>query len=490
VTFRPRVQAHGRADGDVVWVWFQHATQGDKRLHDLLNVDYSWSFASMIRPLKSVVCALLVFWIPAWASADVIVDWNNVLLDTVRSTPLNPPYATRAMAMMHTAMYDAVNSVAQTHQPYHVQLPADAGTSAGAAAAQAAHRVLTSLYPAKQGDYDAALSASLATIADGPGKTSGLDLGMNIADAILTLRANDHSGAVVSYTPGVDPGDWQSTPPANASALLPGWGQVTPWAMTSGSQFRQAGPPELNTTEYTNYFNEVKQMGAATNSTRSEDQSNIAQFWADNPGTSTPPGHWMRIAQSVSQDKGLTMEENARLFALLGISQADAAISCWDNKYAFNDWRPVTAIRNADSDGNPDTEPDTEWSSFIVTPPFPSYTSGHSTFSGAASTVLAEFFGTDNVSFTSSAEGFAVPDRSFTSFSQAGEEAMNSRLYGGIHWRYDNEDGLAAGQQIGHYVFDMLAPVPEPSSALLGWLALTGLLPVARGRRPRLAELP
>jgi hypothetical protein len=442
----------------------------------------------MKQVLQRLIWFSLIGFVPAWASADVITDWNNVLLDAVRTTPLNPPKATRVMAMMNTAMYDAVNSIAQTHEPYHINLAAAPGTSREAAAAQAAYQVLSSNFPALQSNFDTALNNSLAVVAEGAAKTDGINLGTSVGDAILALRANDGSDEVVPYVPGEGPGQWQPTPPANAPALLPNWPNVTPWAMTSGSQFRSlTGPPELDSPEYTANFNEVKEIGRADSVVRTADQSNIAQFWADNAGTSTPPGHWNRIAQQIAEMKGNTLEENARLFALLGITVADSAISCWDNKYAFNDWRPVTAIHNADTDGNPDTEADTEWTSFIPTPPFPSYTSGHSTFSGASAALLAAFFGTDEIAFTDSAEGYVVPDRSFTSLSQAAEEAMNSRLYGGIHWRYDNEDGLAAGTALGTYVFaTQLRPIPEPTAAsLLLGAALLGLPLVRRGRARR-----
>jgi hypothetical protein len=386
--------------------------------------------------------------------------------------------------MVHTAIYDAVNSISQTHNPYHISMAADPTTSREAAAAQAAYQVLLGLYPANQAKYETALANSLSAVPDGPSKVAGVNLGTAVGNAILAHRANDHSNDVVAYTPGTDPGNWNPTPPAMGPALLPGWGLVTPFAMTSGSQFRSVdGPPELTSAEFTASFNEVKELGSATSATRTADQSAIAQFWADGGGTSTPPGHWNRIAQTVAEAQGNTIDENARMFALLNIAGADAAIACWDNKFTFNDWRPVTAIRNGDLDGNPDTAADPAWSSFIPTPPFPSYTSGHSTFSGAAATILADFFGTDDISFTSSAEGFAVADRSFDSFSEAAMEAMNSRLYGGIHWRYDNEDGLASGVALGQYVAEnILQPVPEPTAVGLSVVMATLLLPIARRR--------
>jgi membrane-associated phospholipid phosphatase len=440
---------------------------------------------SMLKRLVHIVVLATGVTLPHCLYADVIVDWNNVLLTTIRDTSLNPPRASRAMAMMHTAMYDAVNSIADTHQPYHINVTTDPATSREAAAAQAAHRVLSGLFPARQAIYDSALANHLSSVGDGPNKAAGIDLGNTVADGILSLRSNDHSDYVTPYTPGSDMGDWVPTPPAYAPPLLPNWPALTPFAMTSGDQFRNPnGPPELTSAEFTAAFNEVKSMGSATSAMRTADQTDIAYFWADNAGTSTPPGHWNRIAQEVAQTQGNTLEENARMFALLGISLADAAIVAWDNKFAYNDWRPVTAIRSGDLDGNPDTEADANWSSLIVTPPFPSYTSGHSTFSGAAAALLAGFYGTDDISFTDSAEGFSVADRSFSSFSQASTEAMNSRLYGGIHWRYDNEDGLAGGTALGNYVYaTMLRPVPEPGTAGLLAVAVFATSAMIRKRR-------
>jgi len=241
----------------------------------------------------------------------------------------------------------------------------------------------------------------------------------------------------------------------------------------------------LDSAEYTAAFNQVKDIGSANSMTRTQDQANIAQFWAGPAGTATPPGHWNRIAQTVAQSQGNTLEENARLFALLGIVQADALISSWDNKYHYNHWRPVTAIREAATDGNPDTVADPNWTSFITTPNHPSYSAAHGTLSGASGAVLADFFGTDNITFTSSTEGFSVPDRTYTSFSQASTEASNSRLYGGIHWSFDNDDGLAAGRALGHYAFaTQLLPIPEPTTFVLLVIGLTACL-AGRGQPAR-----
>jgi hypothetical protein len=453
----------------------------------------------IVRPLAALIAAALCS--PLWAamavlclfgpvrnlSADVITDWNNVLLDTVRTNSMSPLPQSRISAAMNTAMYDAVNSITRTHEPYHVNMTSAAGTSREAAAAQAAHRVLSGMVPASQAKFDAALASSLSGVPDGPGKTAGITLGNTVGAAILALRANDGASAVVPYTPGTDPGDWRPTPPANSPAAAPQWANVKPWAMSSPSHFRNPnGPPALGSPEYTAAFNQVKAIGSANSTTRTQDQSNIAQFWAGQTGTSTPVGHWNRIAQTVAASQGNTLEENARLFSLLGMAQADAVISSWDNKYQYNYWRPVTAIREAATDGNPATEADPNWTSFITTPNHPSYTGGHGTVSGASGAVLADFFGTDNITFTSSTEGFSVPDRTFTSFSQAATEGANSRLYGGIHWDFDNQHGLTGGGTIGHYVFaTKLRPIPEPTTSALLLLGLIGCL--AGGRPGRVS---
>ncbi len=422
---------------------------------------------------------------PARLSADEIIVWNNVLLNAVRTNSMSPLPTSRVSAAMNTAMYDAVNSIARTHQPYHVNMTADPGTSRQAAAAQAAHRVLSGMVPASQASYNAALANSLSSVPDGAGKTAGIALGNTVGTAILALRANDGASAVVPYTPGSASGDWRPTPPANAAAAAPQWGSITPWA-SSPTQFRNPdGPPALDSPEFTAAFNQVKEIGSATSATRTQVQSDIAQYWAGGAtGTSTPPGHWNKIAQTVAESQGNTLEKNARLFALVGIAQADALIACWDNKYHYNDWRPVTAIRAAETDGNPDTVADPNWSSYITTPNHPSYLSGHSSVSGASGAVLAKLFG-DNISFTASTEGVSVPDRTFTSFSHASQEAADSRLYGGIHWKYDNEDGLALGRAVGQHVFaTQLRPiVPEPGTWILLVLGLVGCLAGRRSGR-------
>jgi membrane-associated phospholipid phosphatase len=407
-------------------------------------------------------CLALLSGLAAPVRADVVLDWNKVTLNAIRVDKTAPPKASRALACVHTSIFDAINSASGgAYEPFLVQ-PVDffAPISLEAAAAAAAHAALTDLFPAQKATFDAALATSLAAIADGPEKTSGISWGKSVAEQILAVRHEDGSGNIVDYGAPTGANWWAPTPPGFAPALLPGWPLVTPWAISSGSQFRQGPPPTPLSPEYTVAFHEVERLGRSDSSIRTADQTQIALFWADGGGTATPPGHWHVIAQGISQEKHLSLIENARLFALLAIAQADAAIVSWDHKYHYSNWRPVTGIQHADTDGNPATTADPAWTSLIGTPPFPSYTSGHSTFSSSSARVLALFFGTDQISFSTTSDALPGVTRSFTRFSDAAEEAGQSRIYGGIHWQFDNQAGLASGTALGEYVFfNSLAPL-------------------------------
>jgi hypothetical protein len=399
------------------------------------------------------------------ANADVVIDWDNVLLDAVRTDKTPPPRVARAMALVHVAIFDTVNGILGGYTPYHVTDAPPVGASAEAAAASAAHDALVALFPTQRATFDTALATSLAAIPDGVAETSGVTWGQSVAAQILALRASDHSGDVV--VPGFPAGGgwWLPTAPAFATALLPQWPLVTPWCLKSGSELRAAAPPSLGSSAYTKAFREVKRLGRVDSQDRTPDQTQIALFWADGAGTATPPGHWLVIAQGVSQQQHLPLAVNARLFALLGLAAADAAIVSWDHKYYFDNWRPITGIQSADTDGNPNTAADPTWTPLIATPPFPSYTSGHSTFSGSSSRILDLFFGTDQHSFSTTSDGLPGVTRSFTSFSQAADEAGQSRIYGGIHWQYDNVVGLSSGRALAEQVFfNFLSPVVSPGT--------------------------
>jgi membrane-associated phospholipid phosphatase len=387
----------------------------------------------------------LAFSIGSPANADVVTDWNNAALDAIRAGRTAPPIASRSLAILHVSIYDAVNGIDRGHEPYLVPSAVPASASREAAASTAAHQVLVNLFPVNASTFDALHAAILASILDSPHKTAGIIWGEFVANQILAARADDGHDAIVPPPGGSGPGVWVPTPPGFLPYLLPQWGFVVPFAMNSSSQFRPPGPPSLDSQRYAADYEEVKELGAAVGSTRTDEQTEIALFWADGAGTETPPGHWNSIAQIIADTRGNTLEENTRLFALLNLAMADAAICAWDAKYTFNFWRPVTAIAFA--------EPELNWMSFIVTPPFPDYVSGHSTFSAAAATVLPLFYGTEDLPFTTGSDFLPGVFRIFATCSDAAEEAAASRIYGGIHFRFASEDGLQAGISIGEWTF-------------------------------------
>jgi hypothetical protein len=416
----------------------------------------------------------------AFAEPDMVILWDSAALDAIRTDNTAPPIASRNLAILTTSMFDAVNSIYQRYQPYRVNLTAAPDTSPEAAAASAGYTVLSSLFPTR--NFTSLYNSSLASIPDGPGKTSGIALGQNVANQILTWRATDGWNAVYNYVPGTAPGQWRPTPPNNAPFLLPQWPEVKPLAMTSGSQMRQGPPPAMTSDAYTIAFNNVKNLGAATGSTRTADQTQIAYFWAGGSGTATPPGQWNVIAQTVAQGQNNTLIQDARLFALLNVALADAGICAWDMKRDYGLWRPITAIQQANTDGNPNTIADPNWEPLLSTPPFPTYVSGHSTFGAAAAVILKDFFGQD-IPFTATSDDLPGVERFFSTFWDAAEENGESRIYGGIHFDFDNLVGLTAGAQVGDMVFaNFLEPVPLPGTLSLVSLLLPGML-LWRNRR-------
>lgn len=384
------------------------------------------------------------------AKADVVTDWNQAVLDSITAQAITPPVATRAMAITHLSIYDAVNGITRRHRPYRVETnPPPA--SMHAAAAQAAHDALVELFPARAAIYADLLATHLDAVPDGPAKDAGIAQGALVAREILDWRATDGWDATSDYTPSGDPGRWKPTGPGFLPGLLPHWGDVECFAMDSGDQFRPAPPPEIITLDYVDAWNEVYELGAIDSAIRTADQTEIALIWEGGPGTPTPPGQWNEIGQTIAGIRGTTLEENARLFAYLNIATADAAINAWDCKYHYDYWRPITAIWEADTDGNPDTTADPTWMPLLTTPPFPTYTSGHSSFSGAAGRMLINYFGTDSIPFTFEAIGLS---RDFTSIWTAAEEAGISRIYGGIHYNFDNTAALDAGRDLADYISD------------------------------------
>ncbi|MCB1099721.1 MAG: vanadium-dependent haloperoxidase [Verrucomicrobiae bacterium] len=409
----------------------------------------------MIKFPARLAFALFLASVPV--QADVVSAWNETLLQAVRTASTNPPRASRIMAMMHLSVYDSVNGIAPTHRPYLNHPPAPVGASKEAAACAAARVVLENVYAENAtvlGQIAASYTTTLATVPDGPAKSEGVAWGEARGMAMLALRTGDGSDGIVPYSPNPIPGLWRPTLPGFAPGLLPQWGTMVPFAMARGDMFRPQPPPDLSGAAYALEVNLVKSVGGTTSVMRTADESEIAQFWADGGGTETPPGHWLHLGQDVAEAQGLTMEERARMFALVSLAVADAAIVAWDAKYAYDYWRPITAIREAETDGNDLTEPDPTWVPFVVSPPFPEYTSGHSTFSRSSATVLAAYFGTDSIPFTTRSDALPGVTRSYPGFSAAADEAGISRIFGGIHFPSANIAGQASAYGLGTLVFN------------------------------------
>ncbi len=381
--------------------------------------------------------------------ADAVLNWNATALATIRSEGTPPPVAARALGMTHVAMHDAFQAVARHYQPIAVSAGGPACASARAAASQAAFEVLSSLYPDQRAVFEASLQEALAVVPDGKAQAAGIKLGTRVGQGVLAARANDGSDASVTYVPGTQPGQWVPTPAAYAPPLLPQWGYVQPLGIASVDDFSVADFPALTSEQYAAEFEQVKQYGRTTDSARTDDQTAIAHFWANGAGTFTPPGHWNQIATQASLARRLSFAQNIRLFAMLDAALCDAGIVAWNIKYDTSCWRPVTAIQEASGDGNNLTEAEPGWTPLLNTPPFPTYVSGHSTFSGAAQAVLDHFVG-PHYAFTAPGDPTeGLPERSFSSFREAAEESGISRIYGGIHFQADNVEGLRVGRAVG-----------------------------------------
>ena len=425
------------------------------------------------------------------ASADVINDWWEIAFDAVRVDNTCPPVAARTFGIMGASIFDSVNAIDRTYGVYKFKTaPIWGNASQQAAVATASYVVLSKLFPKQS--FQSQYRDSLADIPWGTGKMKGIMLGTLVSTKMLIWRAFDGSNQTGNYQPTNPPvpGRWQPTPEAYDPFWGPQWGKVTPFAMTSGDQFRAPPPPDLNSPEYTAAFNEVKEIGAKNSLTRTAEQTQIAEFWSDQSYTQTPPGHFIDIALDVADSQGLTLAEKARLCGLLGIGLADAGIAAWDTKTYYDFWRPSTAITatGALADNNPNTLEDPNWHPLLYDPPFASYVSGHSVFGWVWAAIMADFFDTDDIQFSSTSDMLG-PDviRYFDSFSEAAEENGLSRIYLGVHFSFDNEFGSLMGEQLGHYVFDnYMQPKlhsPLPSTLMLFGSGLLGLGALAWRRK-------
>jgi hypothetical protein len=384
------------------------------------------------------------------ASGQPVIDWNQLLLSIV-STPGAQPaniQPTRNFAIVHAAIYDAVNAIDRTHQPYLIAVRAPRDASETAAADAAARTAFDGLYPSQQTTIDATYATELANVPDGPAKDQGVLLGNQVATDLLAIRANDGSSVTPPpFVPGTAPGEYQPTPPNFPTPVFTNWGQVTPFVLDRSDQFRPAPPPLLTSEEYGDALNEVQAVGSSTSTIRTAEQTEIGKFW-------NPPiqNFWNEIAQTVALAHHTDLPTTARLFAALNLSFADSAIAFYDAKYTYQVWRPVTAIRLADTDDNPDTVGDPNWLPLAgTTPADPSYPGAHSTISAAGADVLDSFFG-DHQSFTVTSPALRGVTRSFNSFSAAAEEAGVSRIYAGVHTRLDHIAGLTLGHNVANFV--------------------------------------
>jgi hypothetical protein len=380
---------------------------------------------------------------------DAVMEWNQIALDATVTANQGPVPQARSMTIVHVAVHDAVNSITGKHRTYLAYGPAPAGASANAAAIAAAHRALIGLFPLQSATLDPARAASLG--AHGLSEAdAGVAWGDGVAAAILAARANDGAAqAQFPYTaPGAgNPGVWTTI--GTAQALLPGWGNVTPWVIPSGSQFRPDGPPELTSGRYARDYREIQQLGALNSPTRTAEQTEIARFWL-----APPSPIWNHVARQIVAARGLDASDTAQVFALMYLAAADASIVCWDAKYVFNFWRPMAAIRNGDLDGNDRTIGDPAWQPLFPTPPHPEYLSGHSTNSSAMAATLAFLFGDDpGVPIVAISPTNPAFPRQWASFSQGVDEVIEARIYSGIHYRTSDEVGARVGRQVARFVF-------------------------------------
>jgi hypothetical protein len=460
---------------------------------------------------------------PTTIHADLVQDWNDTLCTTAELvvTKHNPGVPTRAMAMMNGSIYDVFQAVNRTHVPFKVDRRAP-NASLDAAVSQAAYRVLSDMYPEQQAMLDTTLATRLGAVPDGAAKTAGIDLGNYVAQHYLDSHENDGWNLPDQYTPTIAPGHWSTDPMVSTEQKGWGadWGSVDPWVLSTPEDLDHVlTPPDMASQRYVDAFNEVKAYGSRNSAVRTADQTEIGLFWAyDRPGTGAPPVLFIENMVEIGDEIGNTPADNARMFAMASVSLADAIIAAWDIKYEEDFWRPIVGIREADTDGNPDTIEDPNWAylgapgndpnsaSDDFTPPFPAYVSGHATMGGAIFKSLELFYGTNDFSLAdaligvdpvtgqytlNSSEPGSGGARDYSSFTQVGPlgpglenspegENSMSRIYLGVHWRMDQEDGQALGRAVAEFVAaNHFAAVPEPSTivlALLGAAAIAGVM--------------
>jgi hypothetical protein len=402
--------------------------------------------ALRIRPaLAACAVALIAFAAPASAGADVVTQWNlNATNALINRAGQAPPVSVLHLAMVHGAVYDAVNSIDRGYQPYLQSSPATPWDSKDAAAATAAYRVLVNIVPAQQPALQVLYDASLTAIPAGLAKTGGVNAGEAAAAAMIAARTNDGRFGPFRFTTGTAPGEWRPTLPAFVNDPNAWLKDVKPFLVESSSQFRSKGPQELTSHRYAKEFAEVKSVGSATSTTRTADQTLAATYWAEHPART-----WSRIVRTLAAQENLSTVDSARLFAMVYTTASDALITVWFDKARWSNWRPLTAIREADTDGNPKTVKDAGWLPLIPNPPYPDHSSGHLGLSGAMIHTLKDFFGGDRMAWSDTNN--AGLSRTYTHFSRTLDEIVDVRVWSGIHFRTADEQAARIGKRIAKY---------------------------------------
>jgi len=392
----------------------------------------------------------------AGESSAAVLDWNVNATTAIVTVAKQPPAAAiLSYAMVQGAVYDAVNAIDGSHQPYLAAPAADGSESKSAAAATAAHDVLVGLFPAQTGTLDGQLGTSLAGIPGGAPKTAGEAIGASAAATMLAARANDGRFGPSIAVPGSAPGQWRPAPPLFAVDPVSWVANVKPFLLPRGDLFRSDGPNPLTSGAYAEDYNEVKSLGSATSTTRTADETDAAIWWQDHGAAL-----YNRILRNVASGQGLDIVGASRMLAMTDLAGADSMINCWNDKYHYSFWRPITAIRLGDTDGNPATVADPSWTPLLATPAFPDHPSGHSCEAGAIFNTLQAFFGTDKIAFAAFSNNSGTT-RSFSRFSQALKEVLDARVWGGIHFRTADMQGSVIGLKVSHYlVKHFFAPVP------------------------------
>ncbi len=386
-----------------------------------------------------------------------VLYWNSQALNATRLARNPPPMSSLILATYHVAIFDAVNGITHSHHSWLVNDPAPAGADMDAAVASAAYTVMSALWSPTTNPHNlqVAYENALAAISDGQAKTDGMAWGKHVAEAVLAKRSTSgFDKPIPGKYASNEPGKWRETAPSFRPVLLPFWGKVTPFVMKSQDQFRAPLPNTVDSSAYAEEIAYINKVGARDGADRTEYQTLSTPFWMDDLGTATPPGHWNVIAEDLARRNHLSVPDAARLFALLNIAEADAAISCWETKFFYSTWRPETAIREMDTKVNASAKPNADFIPNLASPPFPAYTSGHSTFSGAGARMLALYFGTDDIEFSVTSDGLPGAVRSFKKLSDAQREAGMSRVWGGIHTMQDNIEGQKAGVKIADWTFE------------------------------------